>query len=112
MTSAENRVDRSPWIRVGNHKKGMPSKNVVIANNIANRIVNTSDPFYKIVVEGNYEVTSYLNDFADAAGLDYRLKAASPAVDGGTVSWAATVDMENSARPMGKGPDAGAYEVR
>lgn len=56
-----------------------------------------------------------LNDlFANAAGGDYRLKSAAPAVDRGVASFggvpAPAADHERVRRPRGASPDIGAYE--
>lgn len=48
--------------------------------------------------------------YAAAGGGDYRLKAASPAVDAGAPTYAPAADLDGSARPIGAGYDLGAYE--
>ncbi|MFI5952664.1 right-handed parallel beta-helix repeat-containing protein [Cryptosporangium sp. NPDC051539] len=48
--------------------------------------------------------------FVDAASGDVRLRAGSPAIDAG--SNAPATDFAGSARPVGRGPDIGAYESR
>ncbi len=48
--------------------------------------------------------------FVDPADKDYRLRADSPAIDGG-VSWSGmTSDLDGNPRPVGGGPDLGAFE--
>jgi hypothetical protein len=42
---------------------------------------------------------------------DYRLQEASPAVDSADPSWSMLSDIDGFARPLGRGPDIGAYEA-
>lgn len=48
--------------------------------------------------------------FVDAAGDDFRLKATSPAVDGGRTLTLVVDDLLGTPRPQGAGYDIGAYE--
>ena len=48
--------------------------------------------------------------FTNAKGNDFRLRADSPAVDAGDPSVAPPNDFEAHARPIGAGPDIGAFE--
>ena len=48
--------------------------------------------------------------FADVAASDYRLAAASPAIDRGETLAAVAVDAEGRARPQGASSDVGCYE--
>jgi hypothetical protein len=47
---------------------------------------------------------------ADAAGADFHLTAASPAIDNGSATAAPGDDFEGTERPQGSGWDIGAYE--
>src|SRR5262249_23845586 len=62
-----------------------------------------------------YDSTSFLAVPADnfvAPGSDFHLLATSPAVDAGDASVAPAVDLEGNPRPVGAGPDLGAYELQ
>ncbi len=48
--------------------------------------------------------------FVDVTKADYRLRALSPLIDGGTADHAPAVDIEGNLRPCGAGFDLGAYE--
>ena len=48
--------------------------------------------------------------FADAAARDYHLRIGSPAIDNADVASAPAYDHDGAARPLGAGPDIGAYE--
>jgi hypothetical protein len=48
--------------------------------------------------------------FVDAAGLNFHLTAASPAIDTGTKTLAPKTDFDGNPRPYGKAYDRGAYE--
>ncbi|MBN2496363.1 MAG: lamin tail domain-containing protein [Deltaproteobacteria bacterium] len=48
--------------------------------------------------------------FVDPANKDYRLWADSPAVDRGVLWSGMTFDLDGNPRPVGDGPDLGAYE--
>lgn len=49
--------------------------------------------------------------FADVAAANYRLSAASPAIDAGTAGGAPSTDLDGNHRPIGAAPDMGAYEA-
>jgi len=49
-------------------------------------------------------------DFVDPSNKNYRLRADSPAIDAGVVWSALTTDLDGLPRPVGGGPDLGAYE--
>ena len=48
--------------------------------------------------------------FVNQPGHDFHLQANSPAVDRAVVGYAMGVDLEGTIRPVGAGPDVGAYE--
>lgn len=50
------------------------------------------------------------NVVVDPASHDYRLKAGSPLIDGGTVLPNVPTDILGTSRPLGTAPDIGAYE--
>jgi hypothetical protein len=50
--------------------------------------------------------------FRNPSWSDYSLKSDSPAIDAGSSAYAPAMDYVGQRRPMGSGPDIGAYEVR
>ena len=48
--------------------------------------------------------------FVNADDDDYRLSPTSPAIDDGDLAAAGPLDIEGNPRPVGMGPDIGAYE--
>ena len=95
-----------PWIKVGKHKTGTASKNVVIRNNIAPSITTSSG----VTADHNIEVADPSKHFVDPAGFDLHLLETSPAVDAGSAMMAPPVDRERVPRPQGMAVDIGAYE--
>jgi parallel beta-helix repeat protein len=99
-----------PWIGVFNHKNGTPSQNVTVANNLAMAFSGASLTNNVVLVSN--QVILYPNTvFQNVTAFDYRLKADSEMVDTANASFSPAVDINGSARPQGKGPDKGAYEV-
>jgi parallel beta-helix repeat protein len=109
VVAANGQPGRRPWIRVSAHKNGTPSKNVLVADNLANFFPTKPDPRMKIIFTNNVVATP-ARDFANFGGLDLSLRKGSPAVDAGDPSTAAPNDVTGAPRWKGRGPDAGAYE--
>jgi len=104
------------------------ARGVVIRNNIAvnNGFAQIMDPSGGAEVSASHNLTHGVRDsgseidgpgssvadpgFVNAAAADFRLAAASPAIDAGTAQGAPTTDHASTARPAGKGLDIGAFE--
>jgi len=95
-----------PWIMIGPHKDGRPSRDCLIRNNIA-RMIAASDG---AAADHNLETTDLTSVFEDPAGLDFRPRADGPAIDAGASELAPTMDIAGTPRPQGGGIDLGAYE--
>ena len=95
------------WIQIDAHKTRGPSANVIVRNNLA--------PTFQfgagVIDDHNLEVgvADAARFYVNAAGLDFHLRAGSPAIDQGN-EIAPMVDLEGIMRPQGNGVDVGAYE--
>jgi hypothetical protein len=62
-----------------------------------------------------YDTHSFVatpTDLYVAPGSDFHLKPGSPAIDAGNAADAPSSDLDGDPRPVGSGPDIGAYEVQ
>ncbi|MCU9847994.1 hypothetical protein OEZ60_08245 [Defluviimonas sp. WL0024] len=103
-------ADKAPWIMIGYHKNGTPSKNTTVANNLVTRINTKPDTANNIVVTNNIEVTNSSTEFTSVNTQNFTLKSGAQAIDAGTSRHAPPSDIVGATRPKGKAPDAGAYE--
>ncbi|MDI3338675.1 choice-of-anchor Q domain-containing protein [Defluviimonas aestuarii] len=101
---------KRPWIKISNHKNGTPPQNVTVANNMANNYHVTSDPSRNILGTNNLIVSNAANEFVSFAAQNFKLKSTSQGVDAGNSHYAPSDDIVGTSRPLGKAPDAGAYE--
>jgi parallel beta-helix repeat protein len=102
--------EKYPWIGVFAHKNGTPSQGVVVANNLAMAFIGGSAADNVNLTDN--QVIFYPNViFKAVTSFDYRPKADSGLIDTANPTFAPAVDITGSARPQGKGPDKGAYEV-
>jgi hypothetical protein len=99
--------DPRPWIRIGPHKDGRPSRNVVVRNNLVPSI-RTGDG-EAVKADHNIAVKNPERFYVDPDGFDLHLKKDAPAVDAGTGD-APDLDRDRTRRPQGEAVDIGAYE--
>jgi hypothetical protein len=91
-----------------------PGQNCIGSNNtIANNLVFRNGSEVKLRV-GSAKKTiiadpQFVNYKANGSG-NYRLRRTSPAVNQGALLDAPAIDIDNTTRPRGAGPDIGAYE--
>jgi hypothetical protein len=88
------------------------ASNVLIRNNVS--YMNAIRAQIRVtkgqaVVERNVVTDPH---FRNALANDFSLKSDSPAIDAGFDALAPAADFVGQKRPMGLGPDAGAYEIR
>ena len=95
-----------PWIKVGKHKDGTPSENVIIRNNLATSIQAGQG----VTADHNIEVKDYKKHFKAPGNFDLHLLKTSAAVDAGSSMGAPMADRDRVPRPQGMGIDIGAYE--
>jgi hypothetical protein len=96
-------------IRVGNHKRGTPSSNCVIRNNLATAIHVAAGE--GMTSDHNMIVRDKAKHFVNFAKRDMRLREGSPAIDAGTAELAPMIDIAGTVRPQGDAIDIGAYET-
>jgi len=97
-------------IRIGNHKRGMPSTNCVVRNNLASAVhVKEGEG---MISDHNILVTDPEQHFVDFAKRDLRLKKGSPAIEAGSDQLTPQTDIEGTVRPQGDAVDVGAFEAR
>ncbi len=63
-------------------------------------------------LDGHSRLSSPRDLFVDPDGGDYHLRQGSPAIDAADLAMSPRTDIEGVPRPLGAGPDAGAYEAR
>ena len=102
--------DKAPWLMIHPHSASIPSRNVVVANNVAMhiRIDSTTE---NATVVNNTEIRYPHAMFQDIQAFDYRPRLDSGLIDTGDLGTAPPVDILGSPRPQGAGPDRGAYEI-
>ncbi len=97
-----------PWIRVGDHKNGSASENVIVRNNLA---TDFSVSGINVSNDANIEFRQQdAGDYFVAAPLDLHLLKTAPAVDAGSAQQAPLIDLDGTPRPQGAAFDVGAYE--
>ncbi len=85
--------------------------NVTISKNITyggSALYNETSSSAGLTLSGNMDNKDPL--LVDPAGLDFHIKASSPAIDAGTVPTGVLTDFDGNNRPQGATYDIGAYE--
>ena len=99
-----------PWIRQSRHKSGTPSQNVIFANNLVNGDKVTPDASRNVLSVNNIIVTNSGTEFTSVAQQDFTLKSTAKAANAAQAKYAPPTDIIGTPRPLGKAPDAGAFE--
>lgn len=110
VVHADGRSGKHAWIKIGTHKNGTPSRNVLVANNLANAVVVTPDAVNNIRATNNVIVSNVAAEFTSPSTRDYSLVATSKASNTGNPAYASSADITGVERPKGRAPDVGAYE--
>jgi hypothetical protein len=110
VVQIDGQPGKYPWIRVGKTKDGMPSQDVIVANNLAMRFLG-GDTANNVVFTNNSVILYPSKVLQNLAAFDYRPKVDSGFIDTASAKYAPKLDVLNHARPYAKGPDMGAYEV-
>ena len=101
-------VEGRPWIGVFDHKNGTPSEGVLVANNLAMRM---KGPSGGAVFTDNSVIFDPAAVFEDISTFNYIPTVDSGFVDTANTNYAPPLDIAGNARPIGNGPDRGAYEA-
>lgn len=96
-----------PWIKVGAHKDGTKSQNVVVRNNLTRKLDLADNG---VTADHNITYSDPSKHFVDPGTFDLHLKKSSPAVDAGSSMLAPKLDRDRVPRPQGDSVDIGAYE--
>ena len=100
-----------PWLGLFAHKNGTESRDVRIANNVAQSFRARPNPVMNVVYSQNFRLIAPELSFADPARGDYRPAAGSALVDAGDVLLAPERDIEGVVRVQHGAPDIGAFEL-
>ena len=110
VVAASGLAGKQPWIRLGNHKNGTPSKNVQIVNNFATNFTMGANTAIGNLVANNVRVGAATTEFVGFSTQNLKLKAGSKGIDAGDPKKIAVLDVMGVKRWLGKAPDVGAYE--
>lgn len=108
----KDRGKNFPWVSIKPHKNGTPTQNVVMSNNFAHGYQLTPALQPDVPRLRNVIVQHPKNELRDPDGGDFRPKDTSVLVDGALALMAPNYDIIGAARPLGRNPDVGAYEVK
>ncbi|MGI9374448.1 MAG: choice-of-anchor Q domain-containing protein, partial [Hyphomicrobiales bacterium] len=108
----------APWIAITAHKKGMPPRGSIIANNIAASYNQTGRKSFpatsskQVLMRNNISITNPNALFKDVVTLDFRPRERSAIINAGTSKFAPKLDINGTPRPTGSAIDIGAFQSR
>lgn len=111
VVSNSGKRQKNPWIAVLSHKNKSPAQNVTVANNLAMQFKGADGRGKNIKFIDNSVIQDPRGAFEDIAKFNYRPVPRSGFVDSANMTYAPPIDILGGARPFGKGPDRGAFEV-
>ena len=101
-----------PYVFISPSKDGIPSTDVMVANNVAMSIRGKASETDRVIFINNSVIGTPSIVFENPAAFDYRPKASSGFIDSGDAMVAPATDVIGQKRPNGPLPDRGAYEVQ
>jgi parallel beta-helix repeat protein len=110
VVNASGIVGPHPWIKVAYHKNGTPPSNTMVANNTAMSVKLPTDTSLNVKMASNTLVTNFTTEFVSPSTRNYALQATAKSANAASTQYMTPADIAGTARPKGKGPDAGAYE--
>lgn len=100
-----------PWIGIYPSKAGVPSADVVVANNLAMGFYGGNDAANRVKFTNNRIIRDVSNVFPNWKNFNYQLPKTSRYVDIADPTYATALDVLRRPRPVGNGPDLGAFEA-
>jgi hypothetical protein len=112
VVNLAGKIGTVPYLKVRAKKDGSPSRDVLVANNLAMQIQVTASIPYNVVVVKNSAIVNPATSFENVGAFNYYPKGGTGWIDSADVKAAPTVDIVGQLRSTGVGPDRGAYEVQ
>lgn len=103
--------EKHPWIMLSDHKNGSKSAGNMVANNFAMGFSNRSSDKNAFQRSSNLNPRSPARVFIDPATDNYRIRPSSSFLDRGDPEHMSDRDILGQPRPLGNGPDVGAFEL-
>lgn len=110
VVNASGIVGPHPWIKIAYHKNGTPASNTMVANNTAMSVKLPTNTSLNVTAASNVVVTNFTTEFVSPTTRNYALQATAKSANAASTQYMTPADIAGTARPKGKGPDAGAYE--
>jgi hypothetical protein len=111
VVNIDGTVGKAPWIRIVGKTATLPSQDVIVANNVAMQFQGATDVVNNVLFTHNTVILYPAKVMTDIATFNYVPKATSGFIDTGNAAYAPKTDITGASRPVGKGPDRGAFEV-
>ncbi len=102
---------KAPWIAVYPTKAGVPSTDVIVANNLAMSFGGGTDKANRVRFTSNRVVRSVPYSFPGWLTFNYAPRPGGRFIDAADPLYAPELDVLRHRRPLGGGADLGAYEV-
>lgn len=100
-----------PWIAVYPSKTGVPSTDVIVANNLAMAFGGANDKADRMQFINNRVVRSVNHAYPAWQSFDYAIRPDGRFIDAADPLYAPALDVLRHPRPIGPGPDIGACEI-
>lgn len=100
-----------PWIGIYDSKTGVVSTDVLVANNLAMGYMGSNNKPNRVTFTSNRTVRSVSFAFPNWQSFVYTIRPDGRFIDAADPTFAPDLDILRRARPVGQGPDLGAYEM-
>lgn len=112
VVNARDLTQSTPRIGIKDHKNGLPSSDVLVANNLAMSIGGAASEQKRIVFRNNSAIGKPSMVFEGPTIFNFYPKVSSGFIDTADPAIAPDTDVTGMKRPSGAAPDRGAYEVK